>query len=120
LLAGAAGLAMAVLLVAGCFQPDAAPDPAGLFNDTAIIVYVSQVVEGVEQPVTRLRPGSTSDWLFHYETSASGGGCTDVDIVLRDEAGAELGRIPPPLCFSPELVYLSQILPGVPTASPVP
>ncbi len=71
----------------------------GIVNDTSSDVTVHQVVDGREELLARLPPGDVSGQVFHrvaigkYKTR-----CTDGDIVVRDDAGMELGRLPSPIC----------------------
>jgi hypothetical protein len=112
---------MAVLLVAGCFQEDVVPPASnGLVNDTSIVIRVSQLVDSREEHRATLVPGTASGWVFRDAVSVSRGLCIIGDLVLRDDIGGELGRIRQPFCYGEAPVYLSHILPGVPTASPVP
>jgi hypothetical protein len=107
------------LLVVACFEQTPPYDPTGVVNDTALTVDISQVVGGKEEHVTRLLPNHAVGWIFAYKVNEHSVPCTTSDLVLRDEDGAELARIPPPLCFIGR-IHLSTYLPDAPRYSPNP
>jgi hypothetical protein len=83
------------IATAACIEP-----PAGLAttNDLDVPVVVSYATE-TETFRERLEAGEAKVLRFGLSDLADGTRCTVSDLVILNEDGQEIGRVPPPLCI---------------------